>query len=270
MFSPIKNASNGGLSIRQSNILLLTATITPKSGVPNLQRTNPLVRLQDYERALKFYLPFVNQYIDSIVFAENSNSDVSSLRNLAAQYGVTDQVEFVVFNGLDYPPSYDRGYGEFKLIDYAMKHSDIINNGHNNGMIIWKVTGRYIVSNLPQIIARKPSNFDLYCNFRNFPKHWMDTYLLAWTIYGYQACLYNTYHQLKLNVPGVPERAAAEELLRNLLDRSAKNIKLVSRFNVTPKISGFRAADNQGYSTDNLWKFYLRNTIRILFPWLWI
>ena len=258
--------------IKQCNILLMTATITPRSGVPNLARTDPKIRLQDYEKSLRFYLPLLNQGVDSIVFAENSNSDVSSLRNITAEYGFTDRVEFVVCDGLDYPPSYDRGYGEFKLVDYTMNHSEFINNGQNEQgeIIVWKVTGRYMVSNLALLIARKPSNFDLYCNFRNFPKHWTDMYLLAWTLRGYEACLNNVYHELKTNVPEVPQGVAAEELLRNLLDRPPENIKLVRRFNVTPEIYGIRGADNQGYSTDNFWKFYIRNTIRLLFPWIWI
>jgi len=62
--------------IKECNILLMTATITPRSGVPNLARTDPQKRLQHYENSLKFYLPLLNQGVDSIVFAENSNSDV--------------------------------------------------------------------------------------------------------------------------------------------------------------------------------------------------
>ena len=83
---------------KQSNILLLTATITPPAGVPLLQRANPQDRLQDYERALKFYLQLLNGCIDSIVFAENYNSDVSVLRNIVAQSGFTERVEFIVFD----------------------------------------------------------------------------------------------------------------------------------------------------------------------------
>ena len=272
MSSLLNNFYSGKLSSKQANILLMTATITPRSGVPNLARTDPKIRLQDYEKALKFYLPLLNQGVESIVFAENSNSDISSLQSITAEYGVSERVEFVVFDGLDYPPSYDRGYGEFKLVDYTMNHSEFINNGRNGEgeIIVWKVTGRYIVSNLARIIARKPSSFDLYCNFRNFPKHWTDMYLLAWTLRGYQACLNNVYHKLKTNVPEVPQGVAAEELLRNLLDRTPENIKLVRRFNVTPEIYGIRGADDKGYSTDNFWKFYIRNTIRLLFPWVWI
>jgi hypothetical protein len=113
---------------KQSNILLMTATITPPDHVPFLQRIDPHVRLQDYEKALKFYLSLMNRCIDSIIFAENSNSDVSVLQAIVDQAGVNEQVEFIVFDGLDYPPSYSRAYGEFKLIDYVMNNSQLINS----------------------------------------------------------------------------------------------------------------------------------------------
>ena len=256
-------------SLNKQNLLLMTATITPRSGVPNLKRTDANLRLQDYEKALKFYLSLLNRGCDGIIFAENSDSDVSSLRNIVQEAGKTDQVEFIVFNGLDYPPHYDRGYGEFKLLDYAMEHSKLIYS-QDQQTIVWKVTGRYIVKNLLQIIAKQPAKFDIYCNFRNFPKHWTDTFLMAWTPEGYQACLKNVYHKLKLNVPGVPEKAAAEELLRDWFDQQPKKIKFVRRLRETPDIDGVRGADNTGYSTDNLWKFYIRNAIHKFLPWLWI
>ena len=112
---------------KKSNILLLTATITPPAGVPLLHRANPQDRLQDYERALNFYLPLLNRCIDSIVFAENSNSDISTLQNMVARSGFTERVEFLVFDGLDHPSIYGRAYGEFKLNDYVMNNSQIIN-----------------------------------------------------------------------------------------------------------------------------------------------
>jgi len=254
--------------MKTKNILLLTATITPRTGVPNLKRTDPTLRLRDYEQALKFYLSKLNQCCDAIVFAENSNSDVSSLKKLAAERNLSNQVEFVVFDGLDYPPHYDRAYGEFKLIDYAMANSKIIASQSEN-TIVWKITGRYVVENLDKLINRQPKNFGIYCNFRNFPKHWVDTYLIAWTPSAYQIGLQNVYQKLKLNDPDVPSNSGAEELLRKWFDQQP-NIKFVRRFKVTPLVEGFRGADNRGYSTNDLWKFRIRNSINILIPWLWI
>ncbi len=255
-------------NINTRNILLLTATITPKSGVPNLKRTDPKIRLQDYKIALEFYLSGINKWCDAIVFAENSDSDVSELRELVKQSNFTDQVEFIVFNGLDYPSHYDRGYGEFKLLDYAMEHSQLINTQFER-VVVWKITGRYLIKNLGQLIAQQPTKFDIYCNFRNYPKCWVDTFLIAWTPDAYQSCLKGIYQNLKTNVPEVPVGISAEELLRKWFDQQS-TVKISYRFKVTPWIEGVRGADNKGYATDNQWKLRLRSILNKLLPWLWI
>ena len=254
------------------NLLLLTATITPKSGVPNLKRTDPQQRLQDYAKALRFYLSHVGKSCDGIVFVENSNSDITQLQALVAEHGLTEQVEFIVFEGLDYPAHYDRGYGEFKLLDYGMKESKLIHQSPAETNVIWKVTGRYTIHNLEQFIAAQPQQFDLYCNCRNYPKYWVDTYFMAWTPQGYETCLRDVYHRLKTNVPGIPTGIAAEELLRSWLEqRFIKNhAKLVRRFRVTPELGGIRGADNKGYATDNQWKYKFRQNVSKVFPWVWI
>lgn len=253
------------------NLLILTATITPKAGVPNLKRSNPEERLQDYMKALEFYLDQVGKSCDGIIFVENSNTDVAALQALVDARGLSDRVEFIVFDGLDYPPHYDRGYGEFKLLDYGMAHSKLAQAAAGR-TVIWKITGRYIVKNIGAIIARQPSNFDVYCNCRNQPKHWVDTYFMAWTPEAYETCFRDVYHRLKTNVPGIPQGIAAEELLRSWLDQRfiKKNTKFSYRFRITPDVEGIRGADNKGYSTDGIWKFRLRSVLNKAMPWLWV
>lgn len=258
--------------MKTRNLLLLTATITPKSGVPNLKRTNPQKRLQDYAEALRFYLSHVNKSCDGIVFVENSNSDISQLKTIVNEKGLTDQVEFIVFEGLNYPPEYDRGYGEFKLLDYGMTHSQLMRQHPNDRNVVWKITGRYLIYNLAEIIEKQPDQFDLYCHCRNYPKHWLDTYILAWTLDGYETCLRDVYHRLKTNVPGIPEGIAAEELLRSWLEQKfiQDHANVIRRFKITPELGGFRGADNKGYATDNQWKYKLRQTFSTVFPWIWV
>ncbi len=254
------------------NLLLLTATITPKSGVPNLKRADPTQRLQDYAKALKFYAKQIHHSYDGIVFIENSNSNITSLESMVNSLGIKEKVEFIVFNGLDYPPHYDRGYGEFKLLDYGMSNSKLIAGSEDRETVIWKVTGRYIIQNIDKVIKNAPKNFDLYCNCRNYPKHWVDTYLMAWTPAGYEMCIRDIYPRLKTNVAGIPEGTAAEELFRSWLEQRfiRKNSNIVRRFRVTPSLEGIRGADNRNYSADDSWKFYARNMFQTLTPWLWL
>ena len=110
----------------QPSLLMMTATINPQPGAAGLDRTDPALRMKDYCEALDFYLSKKSRLIDRIVFVENSHSDLSPLQRLAENNRGSKQVEFVSFYGLDYPPEYIRGYGEFKLLDYAFHNSRLL------------------------------------------------------------------------------------------------------------------------------------------------
>ena len=248
-----------------AQILVMTATITPKPDVRSLGRKDPKLRLKDYEDAFHFYGGMIGKCIDQIVFVENSLSDLSSLKDIARRLNIEDKVEFISFAGLDYPQLYGRGYGELFLLDHAMKESRFI-KACDSATLIWKVTGRYIVANIATLVERRPREFDFYCNMRNFPKRVVDMYLMAWTVAGY-----NEYLQQKCKIYEVSAAAAfPEKALREEFDRAPKKSKFVLRFRVVPLVSGIRGLDNKGYSTDNIWKFYIRNALQYACPWLWI
>jgi hypothetical protein len=250
----------------RTNILLLTATITPPGGVPLLARTDPALRRQDYETALAFYLTLLGGGVDHIVFAENSNSDVSTLRALADRSGQGGRVEFLVFDGLDHPPAYGRGYGEFKLVDHAVSRSRTV-EAHRETAVVWKATGRYVVRNLGRIVRRGPPAFDLYCNCRNRPLRWVDLYLLAWSPRGYRDLIRGACEGLREDV----NPASPEVRFRERIDAAPAGVTVVPRFNVTPRVGGVRGRDNQNYARgNNLLKFCTRAALRGLAPWLWV
>jgi hypothetical protein len=270
------------------HILILTATVAPKPGSPSIARIDAKTRLCDYMHALENYLPLLHGLIDHIIFAENSNSDITTLRNMVVAKGLAGRVEFLSFNGLDYPVDYDRAYGEFKLIDYVMSHSEVVRERHesDSDLIFWKVTGRYLIRNLGHIIAKAPRNFDLYCNFRNWTignvkllrwtlkclerERQTDMFLFAWTRNGYQHYIHDVYQTLNV---GPEERRAGrqpEERWRQILDSVPNHLRIVRRINSTPEIEGVRAYDNKTYHIDNRWKFQLRTALRVLIPWFWI
>jgi hypothetical protein len=277
--------------MQQFNILILTATVKPRLGVPNLSRIDPSIRLNDYYEAFDFYLTLLGAPIDYIIFAENSNSDIDSLKKLAHQSGVSARVEFISFDGLNYPPEYDRGYGEFKLIDHVMLNSHAINSRRGAAdcqMIFWKVTGRYIIRNLASIVVGRPEPFDLYCNYKNYRqkldttkilgfnfrgferRKLVDMFLFAWTLRGYLECIKDVYIELKSEPEKIKLHVHPEESWRRILDREPELIKIVRRFRLTPEVHGVRAGDNNVYQTESRWKFILRDATRVLLPWLWI
>ena len=131
---------------RPIHILLMTATITPLNA-PVLTRTNPVDRLHDYQGALDSYLDLIDRPLDKIVFVENSDSDVTTLREMAERRNLSGRVEFLCNYGQHAYCELGRPYGEMKLLDYAMANSEAIRDAGEDA-IVWKITGRYIIKNL--------------------------------------------------------------------------------------------------------------------------
>jgi len=247
-------------------ILLLTATITPPLGVPNLKRTDPKQRYEDYVDAFKFYLSLPTEIIDRIVFIENSKSEPDRLRHLAASESNGKKIEFVCFDGLSYPPAYGRAYGEFKMLDYGLKNSFLIKRMEDDDHF-WKVTGRLKVYNLPKIIKNPPSDYDLLIDFLTFPTKMMDLRLFSCTKKGYKRLLENAYETLAegdLNM-------SAESFLYHQWVTKTDQLGIVPRFRTQPKIGGIGGQHNVDYySGFNVSKYWIRAIARHLVPNLWI
>ncbi len=245
-----------------ANVLLLTATVSPPSGVPQLKRVDPQQRLADYCLALSFYCRISPTVVDRIVFIENSEYDLTPLRAVAARAGAGDRVEFVSFNGLDHPAGYGRGYGEFKLLDYAMDHSRFLAECAPDDHL-WKATGRYRVVNLKTMIRTAPATYDLYCDARDKPIPWTDLRLLSYTPGGYRRYLQGLYHQFREDqIYMAPERYLRPKVAEW---DAADPAGVVSRFRREPYVAGVRGLDEQSYRNGkNLLRYLVRAAGRAL------
>lgn len=243
------------------NILLMTATITPRDS-PLLARTDPAVRLEDYRAALACYLPQVGTVLDGIVFVENSDSDVSSLAAAAQAAGVGDRVEFIANYGIQSFPGRDRSFGESRLLDHAMSSSRLIAEAGDDA-VVWKVTGRYQVVNLRQMIATAPKRFDIYCDIRRRPLLWCDLRLMAWTKRGYESALRDT--------PGRIGSDPIEPAMYHHLMERDHGVRVVPRYRREPLVDGVRGWDNRHYSEGRArLKYLIRATARRVTPFIWI
>jgi hypothetical protein len=239
----------------------MTATITPHNA-PNLARTDPIARLKDYEAALSFYLDLIDRPLFGIVFVENSDSDVSTLRNLVAARGMADRVEFLCNYGVYHYSDRLRPYGEFKLLDHAMATSQLVREA-GPAHVVWKITGRYIVKNLRSLIDGAPSSFDAYVDMKNSPMPWLDMRLMAWTKEGYDLLFRGAADDLDLEMN--------ETTMREYVPKRANGACLVPRFRQEPLVDGIRGLDDRNYSRGkNLIKFYVRSVSRVVTPWYWI
>ena len=252
--------------------LILTATITPPQGVPELSRTDPAIRLNDYLTAFEFYLKVPTKVLPRIVFAENSASDVSRFEEMAARLGRGKEVFVTTANWNDHPASYGRAYGEMKLIDKIMTEFAPVASLPADA-IIWKGTGRHILRNIEPLIRTAPAAYDLYCDLKNRPIPWFDMRFFSFSVAGYRRFFLGRYPEVRdaFSFPEPGSREVAEMMIRRWIGDQLPDPKIFPRFRVEPFIQGIRGWDNQPYSRGKgLAKFVVRKFGRRVAPRLWI
>lgn len=148
-----------------ANILLLTWTITPSQKIENksAQDLNIENRKKDYIRALVYYI--TQSDFDNIVFCENSNTDLdeySIIKELANLFW--KKIELLSFQwNTELAEKYWYGAWEAEIFDYVFEKSTLLKNSNS----FYKITGRYILKNVNQIIE-KTQNYENY-----FHKQWL-------------------------------------------------------------------------------------------------
>jgi hypothetical protein len=136
--------------------LLVTGTIVPNSNF--VAHQDATQRRNEYLEALKFYREMLKEM--PIYFLENSAYDFSNDKEFLDFARIT-QISLLKFPVSDKFKE-GKGYQEFQMLDEAV---DQLSNSCNAFI---KVTGRYKVTNLPQLIAgiRKGINIDLHKKFK--------------------------------------------------------------------------------------------------------
>lgn len=244
------------------NILLMTSTIAPADDVHMLVRKDPKSRLADYKMSLEFQIDLLKSgTIDAIVYADNSGFPLDQLKNICEKASVSDRVEFISYKS-DGLASLSRYFHEINLIGRTIAASKLLSN--EAPLRIWKLTGRYIVTNIGKIIRDAP-DCDLYINCRNHPEPWADFYLAAFTIRGYTEILAKDPEKYRDTIVG-------ERILRETIDtKSFLGCKIVKRFTRVPRILGIRGLDGVQYSGfSGTIKYYVRTAANRIMPPLWI
>ncbi len=138
---------------RKRITVLLTATIDPK-GIAFLKRDDPCIRENDYIYSIKEWILKTDC---PIVFCENSGYKIDEIKNMMGKY-TKKETEVLQFNGHDFPRELGKGYGELLIIKYALQHSKLIR--HSDYII--KVSGRYFINNIEEIVSVLSNNNDIY------------------------------------------------------------------------------------------------------------
>jgi hypothetical protein len=251
----------------QKTIVVMTATVTPASGIGNSVRMDPQLRLDEYLRAFRYYAALSDELVSGIVLLENSGCSFAAFEKAAAEAGPGKQFVFLSTRA-DYPAEKGKGYGEFFMLDQGVAHLRQL--GLPGDTRLWKVTGRLIVKNMAAVLRAAPAAFDLYADFRHLPlvgrrlggNHWLETRLLACTLDGYERYLRGHYGD-----GYVIEQAFHDRLYP--LARSDRRI--VPRFRLDVRFDGFSGYSNKSYSSPEYrLKGAIRSFTRTVMPFLWL
>ena len=136
--------------MREDNVvILLTATVTPNTGVTFYFYMDPVERREQYRQAIEYYLTATTA---RIVFAENSGCDLAKdFTNIPA-----DRLEFIVWNELP-NGNPNKGYNEMKILEKVWDTSVFI----KSCSCVIKITGRLICKNIKKVISSLPPTTDL-------------------------------------------------------------------------------------------------------------
>ena len=244
---------------------LITSTISPQSNVYMLAHANKLKRIEEYKDAFSFYCDQLKGGVfDAISYVDNSGVDLADFKKIAVNKGVVSKVEFISYKS-ELSPKFERAYLELNLISHFMSHSFFLKEKSN--ITIWKITGRYKILNVGNIIKKSSTvKKDLYINYRNYPHKWTDLYF-----FGFSPNFFDKVFQNNLEY--YRDTELGERALRRYLDDNIKqlNLSIMKRLPSPPKVSGIRGFDGTPYlDFRGKVKYYLRVIFNKVFPFLWV
>jgi hypothetical protein len=154
----------------------LTATVDIR-GVGQLLRDDPLERYGDYERALARWAKCPG--LDGLIFVENSGYDISGLREVVRDSPIpADSIEFLSFDGQDFPRHLGKGFGENLNCEYVLNHSKLL---AREDFMLFRNNGRNYVENVAAFIDALTPPTDVMCEL-NQNLTWADGRVLGGTV----------------------------------------------------------------------------------------
>lgn len=248
-------------------VLLLTASIKPQVSNNNLlSRKDPLIRLDDYKTAIKYWLEYPDERIKGIVFVENSGFNLNLIKEVFnSQNRYTRDIEILQYVEKEQNFNVHYGYYEYKMLDYSIKHSNIIKNAD----YIIKITGRLTFKNLTQLINYQDiKSFDFFSDCRDYTvlnkiqNHSILTTLMIYSKAFYLKYLYNN-QSLMLEKQNYYLEQAFFNQIKPLIE--SNNVMIRFPFNVDPK--GIGGHSNISYNSFSYqWKSLIRAFARKIIP----
>ena len=225
--------------------LILTCTINPIQ-MPDLVRSDPKIRLQDYKKSFSFWVN--NKFVNKIILIENSNFDLSFFREIANN-SKDKEIEIISSNSNNtYDKSLGKGYGQYLCLKEIFEKSKIIKTTE----YCIDVTGRHCIKNFKTIIDDiEKSQSDIYVNLTDNLK-FADA-----NIYGGTKEFFVNYL--------IPETKKTNDSLNKIFENCVSNATLkamadgmiLSRTPVYAEIDGFIGTNGKKYKQSIIKKIKL-------------
>jgi hypothetical protein len=248
----------------------MTACVDPSQGNCPLVRSDPRVRLADYESALRFWLGYADARIGKILFIENSGYSLDSLKDIANHENPSGkEVEFVSLDCNWYPPGGHYGFAELRMLDLGLQQSRL--RRRTTHMI--KCSGRFRFPSLSRLLDRLPEDFDVAADARvrkvlrrKHEQPFIATQIILFSHHFYERHLQTAYHELGEGGAAFIERLFYRKLIPM---RETPGILLRFPCNVDPV--GFPAHRERSYNHPVQKTVYaFRGVLRQILPSCWI
>ncbi len=151
-------------------VILLTGCINPK-GMAYTVLNDTQTRKHQYLEAINFYLQKTSL---PVVFCENTMADI--INEELKIFIQEERFEYITFDGNNFDKTLGKGYGECEIIEYAYKHSKLI----QDTPFIIKITGRIIIPDINLFVKRhsKSPNITIQALMPNIKNRQIDSRLI--------------------------------------------------------------------------------------------
>lgn len=155
--------------------LVLHATVDVR-GVVFVKRDDPLERFNDYRWALNKWVSYGG--IDKLIFVENSGYDISELQRIVDESNMPKHaVEFLSYDGQDFPRELGKGFGETLNFEHVIRNSTILSPDDR----LIRNNGRYYVENMGAFFEALQPPTEILSELRQYLSY-ADATLLGGTV----------------------------------------------------------------------------------------
>lgn len=247
-----------------TRFIFMTGTVAPAKGTPLLTRAATSDRISDYREALSFYLGVLERgAVDRLVFVENSGHGMAPFEDLVSASSAYDRVDLLSFAAPPVREGESRLCAEFELILHGLAHVESLRTALSG--VMWKVTGRYRVINIEQMIARSEPGHDLYLHCRDYPQPYVDFAVAGYALPQAPDLIRGLLAESRIFKDQLSHVRAA------LREGSMSHLSVSPRMPVIPNFRGRRGADGASYGRlDFRLKYLLRCAAARIAPGVWI